>query len=95
MNGFRKLQERLTQEGWFVGWNLPCCQSCAWCEVPDDANLDKVLFNHSQDCEFDMYEPEYECDCCYGDGSVETPEGDYEECETIWHRKRIDNIQAR
>lgn len=61
MNGFRKLQERLRTEGWYVGWNHYCCQSCAWEDVPyeheegpfagKDVNLDKVLFNHSQDCE--------------------------------------------
>lgn len=67
MNGFRKLQERLTQEGWFVGWNLPCCQSCAWADVPDDADLSKVLFNHSQDCEVDLDCGE-ECPTCCGEG---------------------------
>ena len=35
MNGFRKMQERLREEGWYVGWNLPCCQSCAWGSLPD------------------------------------------------------------
>lgn len=59
MNGFRKLQERLTQEGWFVGWRLPCCQSCAWAELPDDIDFDKVLFNHEQDC-MDENEENYE-----------------------------------
>lgn len=56
MNGFRKLQERLTQEGWFVGWGLPCCQSCAWAELPDDIDFEKVLFNHEQDCEIEIEE---------------------------------------
>ena len=63
MNGFRKLQERLTQEGWYVGWGLPCCQQCAWGAIPDahkegeymdeEIDLEKVLFNHEQDCEND------------------------------------------
>jgi len=35
MNGFRKMQERLKEEGWYVGWNEPCCQSCAWSCLPD------------------------------------------------------------
>ena len=35
MNGFRKMQERLLEEGWYVGWNEPCCQSCAWGGLPD------------------------------------------------------------
>jgi hypothetical protein len=66
MNGFRKMQERLTEEGWFVGWNLPCCQTCAWGEVPLDADLSKVLFNHSQDCEVEGSEEE--CPECDGEG---------------------------
>jgi hypothetical protein len=42
MNSFRKMQERLLEEGWYVGWNLPCCQSCAWGCLPDylDAKYD-------------------------------------------------------
>ena len=64
MNGFRRLQERLREEGWYVGWNLPCCQSCAWSELPyefeDGTEIDfsKVLFNHSQDCEVEPEPPE-------------------------------------
>lgn len=77
MNGFRKLQERLTQEGWFVGWNLPCCQSCAWSEVPYEADLDKVLFNHSQDCEVDI--DGEECPTCEGEGFDEAID---DECQT-------------
>lgn len=80
MNGFRKMQERLTEEGWFVGWNLPCCQTCAWDEVvwmenaPDD--LSKVLFNHSQDCEVDF---DTECTSCDGEGGSYAEE--WVECE--------------
>lgn len=70
MNGFRKLQQRLNQEGWFVEWNMPCCQSCAWAEVPDDADLDKVLFNHSQDCECDL-DADIHCKECDGDGFID------------------------
>lgn len=65
MNGFRKLQERLRQEGWYVDWALPCCQSCAWGSLPfeheegpfkgQNIDLTKVLFNHEQDCEIDQY----------------------------------------
>jgi len=32
---FAKLQTRLREDGWFVEWNMPCCQSCAWGDVPD------------------------------------------------------------
>lgn len=62
-NGFRRLQERLLEEGWYVGWNHICCQSCGWADVPDkfedgtDVDLSKVLFNHSQDCEFEIDAP--------------------------------------
>jgi len=73
---FRKMQERLRQEGWYVGWNEPCCQSCAWSCLPDyldeekeiDVDFSKVLFNHSQDCEVDMYMDEMECEMCDGEG---------------------------
>lgn len=71
MNGFRKLQERLTQEGWYVGWNHYCCQTCGWNEVPYEADFDKVLFNHSQDCELDIYEDHYKCEECDGEGYVD------------------------
>jgi len=61
MNGFRELEEKLTNEGWYVGWGEPCCSSCAWSCLPDEhetgpfkgqeIDLCKVLFNHEQDCE--------------------------------------------
>ena len=83
MNGFRKMQQRLREEGWYVGWNLPCCSSCAWAEVPyefedgTDIDFSKVLFNHSQDCEV---EPDFsECMSCNGEGWHEDTE---EECLT-------------
>ncbi len=85
MNGFRKLQQRLREEGWYLGWNHYCCQNCAWMDVPDyfdaqydkdgyliredkdgneieykEVDLSKVLFNHSQDCEYDFHEVVYE-----------------------------------
>lgn len=72
VNGFRRLQERLREEGWYVGWNLPCCQSCAWAELPyefeDGTSIDlsKVLFNHSQDCE--VWIEGEECEACEGEG---------------------------
>lgn len=81
MNGFRKMQFALGKEGWFVGWNLPCCQTCAWDEV---AFLDtvedqsKVLFNHSQDCEY--YGSEEECPYCEGEGWDEYDEEDCQHC---------------
>lgn len=63
MNGFRQLQERLTNEGWYVAWALPCCQTCAWESLPgeheqgpftgQDIDFDRVLFNHEQDCEME------------------------------------------
>lgn len=84
MNGFRKLQERLTTEGWYVGWNHYCCQSCAWMDIPDyfddgtEIDLSKVLFNHSQDCE--VYDEEgTECEVCDGEGYDEDDE-DCSEC---------------
>ena len=75
---FAKMQEALGKEGWFVGWNLPCCQTCAWSELawfehaPED--MSKVLFNHSQDCEVEGSEEE--CPVCESEGVVQNP--DYE-----------------
>ena len=66
---FDRMQEALRAEGWFVEWNMPCCQSCAWSEVEHD-DTSKVLFNHSQDCEIDGATEE-ECTSCEGDGFVE------------------------
>ena len=85
MNGFRKMQERLREEGWYVGWNEPCCQSCAWSCLPDyldeeekvDVDLSKVLFNHSQDCE--VYLEGEECYECHGMCEVENPDYDPED----------------
>ena len=74
---FAKMQEALRAEGWFVEWNMPCCQSCAWAEVEHD-DLSKVLFNHSQDCEIDDGN-EMECSSCEGDGMVES--SDYDDTE--------------
>ena len=74
MNGFRKMATRLREEGWYVGWNEPCCQSCAWGGLPmfldEDMEIEtdysKVLFNHSQDCE--VYIEGEECPYCEGEG---------------------------
>jgi len=72
MHPFEVLQDRLREEGWYVEWALPCCQSCAWAEVPfehevgplsgEEVNLDKVLFNHEQDCEDDSVEYDEDAD---------------------------------
>ena len=94
MNGFRNLQERLRKEGWYVGWNLPCCQSCAWGELPyefedgTEIDFDKVLFNHSQDCEIDH---DYEdCDACDGDGVLD--DDDCGLCDGEGFRKIVEDV---
>jgi len=84
---FFKMKEALQAEGWFVGWNLPCCQTCAWGELPYEheegpfkgqkLNFEKVLFNHSQDCE--VYGSEEECPVCDGEGVVEGDSGELDE----------------
>lgn len=85
MNGFRILQQRLRKEGWYVGWNLPCCQNCAWGELPyefeDGTEIDfsKVLFNHSQDCEVDLDGDD--CPACDGNGGDESEDGEWFDCE--------------
>lgn len=88
MNGFRKLQERLREEGWFVEWNMPCCQTCAWGDLPwkhevgpfkgEELDYSKVLFNHSQDCE--VYLDEEECPECEGEGWNMDTDEDCEHC---------------
>lgn len=60
---FQKLKDVLQEQGWYVAWAHPCCQTCAWQEVPfehpDGPNIgkqidfDKLLFNHEQDCSID------------------------------------------
>ena len=42
-NKLEKLFDRLRQDGWYCGWSLTCCSSCAWMDVPDyfDAKYDK------------------------------------------------------
>ena len=91
-NKLEKLFDRLRQEGWYCGWGLPCCSSCAWSDVPfehevgpftgESVDLSKVLFNHEQDCEIDLFdydESAEECEVCYGD------EDDCSECNgTGW-----------
>jgi hypothetical protein len=81
---FYKLQERLREEGWYVDWNLPCCTSCAWSAVPYEADLDKVLFNHSQDCE--VYIEGDECPACEGEGINE----DDDDCPVCFGRGEVD-----
>jgi hypothetical protein len=88
-NGFRKLQERLREQGWFVEWNMPCCQTCAWGELPwkhevgafkgKELDYSKVLFNHSQDCEVD--EDWDECPGCKGEGYIEDTDEDCGRCD--------------
>tara|TARA_R110000772_G_scaffold113309_1_gene217596 strand:- start:92 stop:559 length:468 start_codon:yes stop_codon:yes gene_type:complete len=76
---FARMQEALRAEGWFVEWNLPCCQSCAWGEV-EHTDMTKVLFNHSQDCEVpDM--PEEECEYCDGTGFDDEDDVHCRHCE--------------
>ena len=78
---FSVMAERLRKEGWFVAWNLPCCQTCAWSELswledpPED--MSKVLFNHSQDCE--VYLSDEECSYCDGEGVTEGATGELDE----------------
>ena len=98
MNGFRKLQERLTAEGWYVGWAELCCQTCAWDCLPmehetgpftgQDVDFTKVLFNHEQDCEneeiFDEMDDEEMDDYEYeGDGTMDTYTPEQQDCSTF------------
>jgi len=90
-NGFRRMQARLRELGWLVEWNLPCCQSCAWDALPDKhevgpfvgqwVNCSKVLFNHSQDCEYGPTPEERNaCKACGGEGWREDVDEPCKEC---------------
>lgn len=64
MNNLEKAFVRLRREGWYCAWGLPCCQSCAWGDIPfeheegpligQEVDIEKVLFNHEQDIEEDV-----------------------------------------
>jgi hypothetical protein len=72
-HNFYKLKQRLQEQGWYVAWAHPCCQTCAWQEVPyehpdgpnegKELDWNKLLFNHEQDCnmecEYDEENDEY------------------------------------
>lgn len=72
-HNFYKLKQRLQEQGWYVAWAHPCCQTCAWQEVPyehpdgpnqgKELDSNKLLFNHEQDCnmecEYDEENDEY------------------------------------
>jgi len=72
-HNFYKLKQRLQEQGWYVAWAHPCCQTCAWQEVPyehpdgpnegNKLDWNKLLFNHEQDCnmecEYDDEKDEY------------------------------------
>jgi hypothetical protein len=116
---FAKLKERLEQEGWYVGWNHYCCQSCGWMDVPSylnarydedgyvvhpetgeevdyktrnelyqEVDLNKVLFNHSQDCEYDWHESVYQF---FGEDDEKCEEfmEEYEDAETQEDKKWV------
>ena len=45
-----------------------------------DVDLAKVLFNHEQDCQIDLYEEGVECEHCCGEGWDNETEDDCEHC---------------
>ena len=63
LHPFDRMKQALQAEGWYVGWALPCCQTCAWEELPlyheegpfegEVVEIHKVLFSHEQDCQLD------------------------------------------
>ena len=108
MNGFRKLEERLTQEGWYVGWAELCCQTCAWDTLPDtlpngdDVDYSKVLFNHEQDCENDEWMEELDDDELddyeyEGDGTMKTFSPEDQDTSTFCFdgsKEGVENLKA-
>ena len=89
MHPFETLQDRLREEGWYVEWALPCCQSCAWSEVPyehlagplsgQEVDLDKVLFNHEQDCEDDSVKYDEDSDAYLSASGELIDENEYDQ----------------
>jgi len=61
---FDRMKQALEAEGWYVAWALPCCQTCAWQEIPlehvegpfrgEQLDIHRVLFSHEQDCQLDV-----------------------------------------
>lgn len=43
-----KAYKILEEKGYFCGYAWTCCNSCGWSEIPEDANMDKVVFFHRQ-----------------------------------------------
>jgi len=93
MHPFYRLKERLQQEGWYIGWALPCCQTCAWQELPyeheegpfkgETLDWTKLLFSHEQDCMVDYEYDETNDVRIFPDGKTED---DYD-CVTFPHYK--------
>ena len=68
---YYRMKAALQEQGWYVAWAHPCCQTCAWQEVPyehpdgpnqgQELDFNKLLFNHEQDCQLDCeYDSEKE-----------------------------------
>ena len=51
MHPFEKMKYALEEKGWHVGWAQGYMQSDGWWDCPDEADLDKCLFNIIQDVE--------------------------------------------
>lgn len=99
MGNFENLKSRLEIDGWFVGWALGSTRQAGWGLIPlvfpethplsgKPVDLDKVLFNHEQDCES---LPENEED------EPEMPDGLSDEDEEKWwcevYDSWLDNLQ--
>ena len=77
-HNFYKLKQRLQEQGWYVAWAHPCCQTCAWQEVPyehpdgpnagKELDWNKLLFNHEQDCNMECEYDEENDDYILPDG---------------------------
>lgn len=92
MNNFQTLKSRLEVDGWFVGWALGCSQIDGWIYIPTEfpethplsgkiIDIDKVLFNHGQDCENFVEEEEF---------PPEMPEGLSDEDQKKWYCEVFD-----
>lgn len=86
--GFRELRKH----GYFAKQNFSCCQTCGWCDVPEEKK-DKVVFYHKQDNE-DKEEGNPFYLCWNGDGKE--IQGILQKCgvETEWNGDETKRIRV-
>jgi hypothetical protein len=44
-----KAYKILEDKGYFCGYSWTCCNTCGWSEIPEDKDMEKVVFFHNQE----------------------------------------------